>query len=58
VVQALAGFSFVLGVSLFFAHIPESVALYVTDVELSFLVLGVWAAAGCAVTAWVVGRRA
>ena len=29
-----------------------------TDVGLSFLVLGVWAAAGCAGTAWVVGRRA
>jgi ABC-2 type transport system permease protein len=29
-----------------------------TDVGLSFLVLGAWAVAGCAVTAWVVGRRA
>jgi ABC-2 type transport system permease protein len=28
-----------------------------TDVGLSFLVLGAWTVAGCAVTAWVVGRR-
>jgi ABC-2 type transport system permease protein len=29
-----------------------------TDVGLSFLVLVIWGVAGCAVTAWVVGRRA
>ena len=29
-----------------------------TDVGVSFLVLGVWAVAGCAAAAWVVGRRA
>jgi len=29
----------------------------VTDVGSSFLVLGVWAVAGTAVTAWAVGRR-
>jgi ABC-2 type transport system permease protein len=29
-----------------------------TDVGTAFLVLGAWTVAGCAVTAWVVGRRA